>query len=177
MHAGQRQWPYQYIKELANVFDFKNTGFMFFMNIPHFNYPIHFDSTKGKKTDAGYENTDGTHGEQQSRRRGAKMGLSGDELERYINLRSKGTECAVLVKLEEDNAPIYFTYENQKEWNPQTYRKSPQDYKYNYSACLINAHWTHYVEGSDRRRLIFRLSIYGESFNDAKKILISKGLL
>ena len=177
MYRGKRPWPYEYIKELAYTFNFNNTGFMFFMNIPYFNYPIHFDSTKGKKTDAGYEKTNGSLGEQRSRSHGTRLGLSDNELDQYVKLRAKGTECAVLVKLEEDNAPLCFTYENQKDWDPQTYRKDPKDHKYDYEACLVNAHWTHYIEGTDKRRLIFRLSIYGESLQDAKSRLTSKGLL
>jgi hypothetical protein len=171
MHKGLRPWPYEYIKELAHVYNFKNTGFRFFMNVPYFNYGIHFDSTKGKKTDYGYEKTDGSFGEQQSRKYCIKLGLSDDEIEQFVKLRAKGTECAVLVKLEDDDAPLYFTYENQKDWDPRTYRKDPKDHKYYYEACLVNTHWTHYLEGTDKRRLIFRLSIYGESFHDAKNIL------
>ena len=81
---------------------------MFFMNVPHFDYPIHFDSTKGKKTDAGYENTDGSVGVSHSTIHGTKLGLTGDELDHYIKVRTKGTECALLVKLEDDGAPLSF---------------------------------------------------------------------
>ncbi len=177
MYSGERPWPYEYIKELAYTFNFKNSGFMFFMNVPHFDYPIHFDSTKGKKTDAGYENTDGSVGVSHSTIHGTKLGLSGDELDHYIKVRTKGTECALLVKLEDDGAPLSFTYENQKDWDPNTYTKSPNDHKYEYEACFVNAHWTHYVEGSDKRRLIFRLSIYGESYEEGINRLLSKGLI
>jgi|TARA_R110000744_G_scaffold95887_1_gene185170 hypothetical protein len=170
MYDGLIPWPYEYIKELAYIFNFKNTGFMFFMNIPYFNYPIHFDSTKGKPTDAGYEKTSGSVGEERTRAHGIRLGLSSDGVEQYVKLRAKGTECAVLVKLEEDNAPLYFTHENQKDWDPP-YTKSPKDHKYHYKACLANTHWTHYLEGTDKRRLIFRLSIYGESFQNASRLI------
>ena len=166
MYNGTKEWPSEYFKKLSFDFPFKSAAYWFLKNDPYYHWPVHYDGYKETWTEEKIKFTS------------KSKNLTGYPLERHIRFMSDGPKCAILVKLEEDNVPLYFTRENQRHWNPDDFLERPaRDYKYNYKACLVDAQWTHYVRSDEKRRLIFRISIYEESFNEVRDMLISKGLI
>ena len=169
---------YPYLKELCKKFSFENSAVWYFRNKSWFAYPIHYDSAvlpSGK----AYASV-----------RNKPVGKRFENFpESYYKNKMLGSLCSLNVLLcrewagDETPVPIEFTYQNQAHLiegdvkGQIDYYKTDMDWRYYYQVALLNTNWTHYVtmDGS-HERLMFRWSIYGQTFEETKAQLKSMGL-
>ena len=170
---------YPYIKEICEVFSFKDSAAWFFRNKSWFAYPVHYDSAvaTGGKAYASLEN----------KPPGKRFENFPDS---YYKNKMLGSLCSLNILLckewagDETPVPIEFTYENQAhliegdvESKHFDYYKTDMDWRYYYQIALLNTNWTHYVTmDGTHERLMFRWSIYGQTFEETKAQLKSMGL-
>ena len=88
---------------------------------------------------------------------------------------------------DENPVPVEFTYDNQAylvegdlprvSMKETEYYKTDLDWRCYYQIALLNTNWTHYCSMDGQyERLLFRWSIYGQTFEEAKAQLKSMGL-
>jgi hypothetical protein len=193
LREGEKQpWltidQYPYLRELAVKFPFKNSAFWYFRNKSWFAFPVHYDSaikpngknynTEQKIPDAGY---------------GGTSERFSHFPETYFADKMLGSQASLNVLLckewagDENPVPVEFTYDNQAylvegdlprvSMKETEYYKTDLDWRYYYQIALLNTNWTHYCSMDGQyERLLFRWSIYGQTFEEAKAQLKSMGL-
>ena len=170
---------YSYLKELCKNFSFKNSAVWYFRNKSWFAYPIHYDSAIAPSGQAYASFRKKPPGERFK-----------NFPESYYKDKMLGSRCSLNVLLcrewagDETPVPIEFTYENQAYLSEGDvkgqhidYYKTDMDWRYYYQVALLNTNWTHYVTmNGEHERLMFRWSIYGQTFEETKNQLKSMGL-